>query len=199
VLMTLAEYARHRGCHKKAVQFAIQRGRIKRNEDGSIESNEADADWENNTDHARARYGTKSPSSQTILSTHARRDPSIDIAAGMSRRKQSGEPDGNSSDYFKARAINAVYEARLKRIAFEEKQGSVLPKQDVERATFDCFRVLRDAILNVPCRISGQLADESDPLRIHELLEAEIRLALEAFVGVRGPVDVSGIGNEKRE
>jgi hypothetical protein len=43
--MTLTEYARHRGCDKKAVQFAIERGRIKRNEDGSIDSARADLDW----------------------------------------------------------------------------------------------------------------------------------------------------------
>jgi hypothetical protein len=191
VLMTLAEYARHRGCDKKAVQFAIERGRIKRNEDGSIDSARADLDWEANTDHARARYGPKPSHSQPIFSTHARRDPGIDFAAGV-RRKQTGEPDGSGPDFFKARAIKKLYEARLKRLALDEKQGILLPKQDVERATFDRFRVLRDAVLNVPWRISGQLAAESDPLRIHELLEAEIRAALQKFEGVGGSIDVPG-------
>jgi hypothetical protein len=142
---------------------------------------------------ARARYGPKLPRSQPIFSACARRDPTVDIAAGTRRRKQPNGAQGSGLDFFKARAIKAIYEARLKRIAFEEELGILLPKQDVERATLDCFRVLRDAILNVPCRISGQLAAEPDPLRIHELLEAEIRLALEAFVGVGGSVNVSGI------
>ena len=193
MLMTLCEYARHRGCDKKAVQFAIERGRITRNEDGSIDCDRADLDWEANTDHARARYGPKAPRSQSMFSTHARRDPTVDIAAGVLRRKQTGGPDGNGLDFFKARAIKSIYEARLKKLALDEKLGNLLPKHEVERATFGSFRVLRDALLNVPYRISGQLAAESDPLRTQELLEGEIRLALETFVGVGGPVDVSGI------
>ena len=193
MLMTLCEYARHRGCDKKAVQFAIERGRITRNEDGSIDSDRADVDWQANTDHARARYGPKPPRSQPMFSTHARRDPTVDIAAGALRRKQTGGPDSSGLDFFKARAINSIYEARLKKLALDEKLGNLLPKQDVEQATFDSFRVLRDRLLSVPYRISGQLAAESDPLTIHETLEAEIRLALEACVGVGGSVDVFGI------
>jgi hypothetical protein len=191
--MTLTEYARHRGCDKKAVQFAIERGRIKRNEDGSIDSARADVDWEANTDHARARYGPKPTRSQPIFSTHARRDPSVDIAAGARRRKHTGGPDGSGPDFFKARAIKNLYEARLKKLALDEKLGNLLPKQDVERATFDRFRVLRDSVLNVSWRISGQLAAESDPVRIHELLEAEIRAALQTFVGIGGSIDVPGM------
>jgi hypothetical protein len=51
LLMTLAEYARHRGCDKKAVQSAIERGRIKHNEDGSIDSDRADLEGKQHSTH----------------------------------------------------------------------------------------------------------------------------------------------------
>jgi hypothetical protein len=196
VLMTLAEYARHRGCDKKAVQFAIERGRIKRNEDGSIDSDRADLDWQSNTHHAMSRHGPKPPRSQPIFSAHARRDPAVDIAAGTLRRKQTGGPAGSGLDFLKARAIKATYEARLKKLAFEEKQGNLLSKQDVERMTFDRFRVLRDGLLNLPDRISGQLAAESQALKVQEMLKAEVRLALEKFVGVGPPVDQTHVDQQ---
>jgi hypothetical protein len=143
MLMTLAEYARHRGCDKKAVQSAIERGRIKHNEDGSIDSDRADLEGKQ---HAHGRCDPKSPRSQTISSTHAGRDPTVDIAADTRRRKQPGEPDGSGFDFFNARTVKAVNEPLLKGIA--------LP-------TFDCFRV--------PGRSARQLAAESEPLKKPQL------------------------------
>jgi hypothetical protein len=73
VLMTLTEYARHRGCDKKAVQFAIERGRIKRNEDGSINSDRADVDWEANTDQ-RIEIHLAEPSQASVCNSRRSTD-----------------------------------------------------------------------------------------------------------------------------
>ncbi len=183
MLMTITEYARHRGCDLKAVQYAVSQGRITRDQRGFIESEQADIDWQNNTNHARARYAPKKARSQPSFSTHAHRDPVIDIEAGKRRAEPSDDFPGGSLTFAKARAVKEFYEARLKKLEFLEKQGNLVPKQTVEAGVFDQFRALRDAILNVPHRVAGQLAAETDPLKVHELLEGEIRLALETFAG----------------
>src|SRR4051794_34083226 len=44
--MSLREYARHRGCYPRAVEAALRAGRIRRDEQGRIDSEQADHDWE---------------------------------------------------------------------------------------------------------------------------------------------------------
>ena len=181
MLMTITEYARHRGCDLKAVQYAVSRGRITRDQRGCIESEQADQDWENNTDHSKARYSPKRVSSRPISSTHSRRDQPFNSEA----RKELDQPfDGFFSgppNFAAARAVKEICDAKLRRMDLEERRGNLLPRDAVEKATFDCFRVLRDRILNVPNRISAQLAAESDPRKVQDLLENEIRQALESF------------------
>ena len=41
---------------------------------------------------------------------------------------------------------------------------------------------MRDALLNIPERLAAMLAAEADERRVHEILAAEIRAALEALM-----------------
>jgi hypothetical protein len=193
MLMTITEYARHRGCDLKAVQYAVSRGRITRDQRGFIESDQADQDWEDRTDHSKARYGLKRVSSRPISSTHSRRDQPFNSEA----RKELDQPfDGSFSsppNFAAARAVKEICEAKLRRMDLEERRGNLLPRGAVEKAAFNSFRVLREAILNVPCRVSGQLAAESDPRKVQDLLENEIKQALESFAGLERnePIETS--------
>jgi hypothetical protein len=167
--MSITEYARHRGCELRAVQFAVERGRITRNDDGTIDSDAADQQWEENTDHSQARYGPKPRSRPSHRDGRARGVSADDARPGVS--------------FHNARAAREIYEARLKKLSFEQKQGNLLPRAEVEAATQNIFQVFREAMLNVPNRVAGLLAAESDPLKVHELLESEIRAALQEFAG----------------
>ena len=155
----------------------MERGRITRNEDGTIDSDLADREWEENTDHSQARYGPKPP----------RQRPSHREAEGGSRahaaRVNLDDPRPGVN-FHNARAAREIYEARLKKLSFEQKQGNLLPRAEVEAATQNTYQVFKEAMLNVPNRVAGQLAAESDPLKIHQLLEGEIRLALQTFSGI---------------
>jgi hypothetical protein len=175
--MSLCEYARHRGCDKKAVQFAVERKRITRNEDGTIDSDRADQEWEENTLHSQARYGPKPPRSR----------PSHREAPGGGHAHSLAEEPRLGGNFQNARAVREIYEARLKKLSFEQKQGTLLPRAEVEAATRNTFQIFREAMLNIPSRVAGQLAAESDALKIHEMLEMEIRLALQDFAGGARP------------
>jgi hypothetical protein len=53
--MGIREYARHRGCTPKAVRKAIDSGRISTLDDGTIDPEIADREWEDNTAHHMRR------------------------------------------------------------------------------------------------------------------------------------------------
>ena len=48
-IMSLRQYAKHRGVALSAVQKAIQSGRISTLADGRVDSDTADAEWQRNT------------------------------------------------------------------------------------------------------------------------------------------------------
>jgi len=187
--MGVTEYARHRGCELRAVQFAIQRGRITKDANGLIDSDKADRDWERNTNHAQARYGKK----------RRDRDPASDVQGGKTRAATwaakhkaaesaaatQSDPDrlSSSMSFANARAAKEIYEARLKKIELEERLGNLLSRKAVEVAQYNRGRIIRDALMNIPNRIAAQLAAETDPAACHDLLEAEIRMVLEEFSG----------------
>jgi hypothetical protein len=176
--MTITEYARHRGCALQAVQYAIKAGRIQRAQDGKIDSDQADADWERNTMHSNARYGPKTQQKQGGPSpSHSAKVKAAEAAADLS----SGERMASGPDYSKARAAKEIYEARLKKLDFEERLGNLVSRSEVELEAFNRFRVLRDACLNIPNRVSAQIAAETEPAIVFQILEDEVRRVFENF------------------
>jgi hypothetical protein len=73
------------------------------------------------------------------------------------------------------------FRAKLVELEYEERVGTLVRKEDVEKEVFRIGRLVRDAVLNVPSRLAGILAAESDQRKVHDLLEAELRQALEAL------------------
>lgn len=78
-----------------------------------------------------------------------------------------------------AQKLQANYIAALKKIDLEERQGDVLQKTDVEQDAFNIARRTRDAILNIPDRISAELASATDTHVINSKLTKELIQALE--------------------
>lgn len=70
-----------------------------------------------------------------------------------------------------AKAARAEFELR-------ELAGELVKRSDVERETFAVQRTLRDRVMGIPDRIAPIVAAEADAGRCHELLAAEVRLAL---------------------
>jgi hypothetical protein len=166
-VVSLRAYAKHRGVTLKAVQKAIQSGRIRTTSDGKIDVDQADADWVRNTGPRQATIATSSPvprRAQTPAET-PRPEPA---AAGP-------------LDYARARAVRENYLARLAKIEFEERSGKLVSRDEVQVAAFNKFRTFRDGMLNIPDRVAAVLAAESDPARVHEILATEIRKALLEF------------------
>ena len=64
--------------------------------------------------------------------------------------------------------------ARIAKLLFEEKIGKLVDADSVKLKSFETARTIRDYILNIPNRISSELASENDPVKIHALLTKEL-------------------------
>ena len=158
-IMSLRQYARHRGVALSAVQKAIKSQRIATLPDGRIDPDAADAGWKRNT---RA------------------------YAPAVTRRPEPEEDEGSpfgASQYTKARAVREHYQARLAKIDYEERVGKLVSRDEVTVAAFTKARTVRDNLLNIPDRVAAMLAAEDDPTEVHRILADEIRKALSELSG----------------
>jgi hypothetical protein len=161
-IMSLRQYAKHRGVALSAVQKAIKSQRIATLPDGRIDSDAADAGWKRNT---RA------------------------YVPAVTRRPEPEEDEGSpfgASQYTKARAVREHYQARLAKIDYEERVGKLVSKDEVQVAAFNKFRQFRDHMLNIPDRVAAMVAAESDAAKCYEILAIEIRRALNEFSDTNG-------------
>jgi hypothetical protein len=167
--LSLRAYAKHRGVSLKAVQKAIQSGRIRTTSDGKVDVEQADGDWQRNTG-PRPRAGIASSSPPPRRVPMAAPDPP--------RQEMTA---AGPLDYARARAVHENYKARLAKMEFDKRSGKLVNSDEVQVATFNLLRMLRDRALNIPDRVSATLAAESDPAKVHAILTTEIRKALLDF------------------
>lgn len=73
------------------------------------------------------------------------------------------------------------FKVELARLDYEERVGKLTATEKVAAEAFRIGRQVRDAVLNVPSRLAGILAAESDQRLVHDLLEQELRQALEVL------------------
>lgn len=161
--LSIAAYARHRGVSHVAVLKAIKSGRIEKEADGTIDAAKADAAWSRNTNKAQQRQ----------------RQTDTTVAAATVAENHVGPPIVNSGpSYAQSRAVKEAYHARLAKLSYEEKTGSLIKIDAVKVSWFNILRVLRDRVLNLPDRLAPVLAAEIDPKKVRDLLEEDLRLIL---------------------
>lgn len=156
----MAKYSRLRGVTKEAVSKAVREGRIPSfNENGRrlIDPELADQEWQKNT------------------------NPSV--ANEESRQKKLGvsieEDKNNGPSYSQSRSIREAYQARLAKLSYEEKLEKLVSAEKVKVTAFTTARIVRESVLNIPNKISYQLATETDSNKIHLILTEALIEALE--------------------
>lgn len=168
--MGYREYARHRGVTLRAVQKAIEAGRITLVEvEGKqkIDAVQADRDWQENTD----------PAKQSLL--YSAGSVTTGEAGGAPSAPPAGDDDDKSSTdddtaaYRRERAEREAIRRQKEQIELDQLRGRVVDKDEVARLRFTEFRSLRDALGNLGARIKDALAAETDPLRCEQLVDEE--------------------------
>lgn len=139
-----------RGVTEGAVRKAISSGRITPNEDGTIDVDRADREWEENTDEAK----------QNLM-----------VAVDQHTPKK----DANS--YTKIKTAHELYKAQLTQLALQEKKGQLIQKEMVKAQVSQLARQVRDSWMNWPSRVSALMAAELniEEHQLHVILERYVR------------------------
>jgi len=85
-------------------------------------------------------------------------------------------------NYNKIKAVKTAYEAKLKKLEFDEINGTLINVEQAQKAVFDAVRRTRNSFLAFPDRLAAVLALETDKAKIHDILSKEVRIILEDLV-----------------
>ena len=166
VLVTFAEFAAIRGCTKAAVTHAsksrIAEAVVVKDERKWLDRDLALELWNKNT-------------AATHASKVSRPDP---VDARELRQRVAGLPDDEIPELNESRARREHYQAELAKLEVDLKRRDLVPAVEVKKEAFALGRSVREALANLADRLSHQLAGETDPARIHQVLSEEHRAAL---------------------
>jgi len=160
-LVSQAEYARLRGVSRQAVHKDIRSGKIP-TVDGKIDPVAADMALALAADPAKIHA-----SAHGMPETAQRMIPAEDGAVVLS--------------YWEAKAKKESYQAEIARLDCERRRGELVEAGQVKKDAFRFGRQVRDRLEGIPARISAMVAAEGDPLRVQQLLSAEIVAALQGL------------------
>jgi hypothetical protein len=153
--MNLTEYAASRGVTRQAIMKALESGRVKspKKLPGGV--------WEIDPDELDREW-----SANTMLD-------------GRNRTPLMNAED--VLDFNKARAMKETYLALSAKLKYETELGSLTPIDEVERQAIAQAKLLKEAFLNLPARVSSVLAAETNAGVVNDILSAEIRAILESL------------------
>jgi hypothetical protein len=171
-LLSKSAYARHRGCDEKAVRRAVNEGRISLI-DGKIDPAVADIQWARNT---RARVSQAAPVAQ----------PDQDVTA---EQLQDSSPAAKSGDkapadpgYMQFRSRREEADAQIAEMNAAKMRGTMLMRQDVDRAMFEIGREIRDRLTACARRIASEVASINTAEACEQVVDREHRIVLELLV-----------------
>jgi hypothetical protein len=106
-------------------------------------------------------------------------------------------PEGGVPDYHQSRAVREAYEAGIRRLEYQEKTGQLIRAEQAATAARAVASSVRDRLLTIASRLADSLAAEDDATRCEELVDDEIRKALQALA--KDPAGVLPIVEEGTE
>ena len=186
--LSIRAYARHRGVSHVAVKKAIDTGRITALPDGTIDPDAADAQWAKNTLQPR-----RAVAQEKVGTTKARPAPAT--AEAIPQRDaadaSTAPMSAGGTSLLQARTVNEVLKAKLNNLELAHRKKELVDRAQAVAHVFKLARIERDAWLNWPARVSGQMASTLgiDAHQMHVALEAAVREHLIELGELRPRVD----------
>ena len=191
--LSIRAYARHRGVSHVAVKKAIDTGRITPLADGTIDPEAADAQWAQNTLQPRKAVAPEAASAPEAHAEAPRSAPSPRQPPPARETADANVPplSTGGTSLLQARTVNEVLKAKLKQVELAEKKEELVDRAKAVAHVFKLARIERDAWLNWPARVSGQMASQLgvDAHQMHITLEAAVREHLIELGELRPRVD----------
>lgn len=164
---TKAALARELGVSRQAVGDLVKRGILTEDRDGLIDIELAKLALAN-----RIR-----PSAKTAASLG--QEPNSAPLAAAGENKDKTTDDGVVTSYHVAKTLNEAAQARMNQLKLREMQGELIRLDAVESAWSQALSATREHLLQVRARLAPMLAQETDPFKIEQLLDAEHSQALQ--------------------
>lgn len=203
-LLTQAEYARWRkGCglsggSREAVRRAVDEKRISVfGPDRLIDQVLADSQWERNTrarlspQAAAATSGadlasgtgsameTGTQASQPDLLAKPSLDPAPNLTARSGASAAAPSAPVNDNGYTDARARRERAEAEEAEMRTARIRGTIVLREDVDRAFFEIMREVRDRLTGCARRVASEVASISSAEACESVIDREHRITLE--------------------
>lgn len=178
MLVTFSEFAAIKGCSKAAITAAIRTERIAAavvEKDGKrwLDRDVALQLWSKNT--------KRTHNAKVFEADPIEAPPPKD--AQELRARVDALPDDAIPELNESRARREHYQAELAKLQVAQQRRELVPADEVKKEAFNIGRSVREALANLADRLSHQLAGETDPVVIHELLTQEHRAALVELAG----------------
>lgn len=159
-MLSQAQFAKEMGVSQEAVRLAIKSGRV--------------VSWRE--EKGRVRIDSEKAKAEWAANTQKR------TPVQQEMRGVQG-PTINQS-----RTILEEYRAKMAQADYEEKIGTLVLGDTVKKQAFASAREARDRLMNIPDRVAGLVAAESNERACHEILMQEIRAVCD---------ELSRVGEEK--
>lgn len=180
--MSVLEYARYRGVSEQRVRQLITGRKLtakKVKRRLTLDPIDADREWENNVDHrSRPRsLGNARPTQAipelTRPTDHATKegdDADLDVVI---------TEDNAAVQLRIAEAVREMWKAKQARLDYEEQIGHLVSADRVRRDAFEVARIVRDAVLALPDRLSPELIGITDQAAMHGAITKALVAALD--------------------
>ena len=187
--LTPRQYGAHRkeknlpGTSHTAVLKAIRTGRLEgawtKTDRGRflIDPKKADRAWSSSTDPSQVREpevakGGRPPAEQTP-----------DLFGGDELEEPAAAKDGEKGrTHAEAASAERYWKAKEARIRYGKLAGQLVDRGQVEREAYGLAKATREAIENAMVRAAPQVASLTDHAEVLEVLEREVRKALQTLV-----------------
>lgn len=178
MLVTFSEFAVIKGCAKGTVTAAtknrIAAAVVEKDGKRWLDRDLALELWNRNT---KATYNAKVSQPDPV-------EVVLPASPRELRRAIEALPDDAIPELNESRARREHYQAELAKLQVAQQRRELVPADEVKKEAFQIGRSVREALSNLADRLSHQLAGETDPTVIHQLLSDEHRDALLALVEV---------------
>ena len=177
--LSIRAYARHRGVSHVAVKKAIDTGRITPLADGTLDPDQADQEWAQNTLISRKKTPESAQKEKTLK-------PSQEPAETF-----SAPPQSSNTSLLQARTANEVVKAQTNKVRLAQLKGELVDRSQAIAHVFKLARAERDAWMSWPSRISSQMAADLDidAHALHVALEEQVRQHLKELAEIQARVD----------
>ncbi|QOR55226.1 MAG: hypothetical protein SHS37scaffold296_43 [Burkholderiales phage 68_11] len=164
--VTQAALARELGVTRQAVNDLVTRGVLVRDADGKLDAEQAAA-------IIRERVRPTGKTAAAVAPPAG--SPSLPLPGAA-----PGKTD-HAAGYYVAKAQREASEAGIAQLRLEQMQGNLIDRDATVQAVFTAFRMLRNQMMFVPRKLSGQLLGKTTPRDVQQIVETEIRASLDLF------------------